>query len=101
MAAITVGSVLAAIGGALAYMNSIVGEGWTRYFVLLGGLFVDNVIGEFTVIYAMEGLISWVVSNVFGIQGFAFPVYYGLSSLLVIFVIAPFVIFFVKDLLKT
>lgn len=100
MAAVTVGSVIAGIAGAVSYANSIVGEGWTRYFILIGGLFVDNQIGNFTGLYAMEGLIAWVVTNVFGIQGFVFPVYFGLSSLLVIFVIAPLVIFLVKDLIS-
>ena len=101
MAIFTVGSIITGIVGAVSYTSSIIGEGWTRYFILLAGLFADNVLGNFTGMYAMEGLIAWVISNVFGIPGFGFPVYYGLSSLLVIFVIAPFVIFFITDLIKS
>ena len=101
MAALTVGSIIASVVGAVSYTSSIIGEGWTRYFILLAGLFADNMVGNISGFYAMEGLISWVISNVFGIQGFAFPVYSGLSSLLVIFVIAPFVIFFFKDLISS
>ena len=84
-----VSGVVGAVFGALTYANSLVGEGWTRYFVILGGLFVDNQVGNFTGIYALEGLISSVVINVFGIPNFVFPVHYGVSSLLIIAIMAP------------
>ena len=96
----TLAAVLGALGGALAYITSLVGEGWTRYFILLAGLFVDNQIGNFTGLYAMEGLISFIISNIFGIQGFFFPIYYGLSSLLLIFVLAPILLFLFGTAIK-
>ncbi len=93
--------IVSAITGALTYLNAMVGEGWTRYFILIGGLFVDNQIGNFTGLYAVEGIISAVIINVFGVQGFSFPVYSGLSSLLLIFVIAPIVLYIFKMALET
>lgn len=94
MAVITaaVGAVVTGVG----FLNSLVGEGWTRYFLLLAGLVGSNVIGGFTGIYPLESVIGFVVANVFQIQGFVLPVYAGLSSLLMIAIIMPFVILLFK-----
>lgn len=96
-------SIVATIFGAVSYGSSLVGEGWTRYFLLLAGLLVNNVIGGLTALlpnynglYIIEGVIGFVVANVFQIQGFFFPIYYGVSSLTVLFVIMPLVFFLIK-----
>ena len=98
---VAVTGAVSAILGALAYINSLVGEGWTRYFIIIAGLFADNVIGEFTGFYALEGIISWVIINAFGITNFTFPVFNGVSSLLVIAIMAPMFIwimnFYIND----
>lgn len=94
MAAVT--GVVSAILGAVAYINSLVGEGWTRYFIIIAGLFADNMIGEFTGFYALEGTISWVIINAFGIPDFTFPIFNGVSSLLVIAIMAPMFIWIMK-----
>jgi len=90
-------SLIAATAGAISFLNSIVGEAWTRYFILLAGLTADTAIGNLTGMYPLEGLLSFVVANVFGIAGFAFPVYYGVSSLLITAAILPLVFFLIKS----
>lgn len=72
----------AAILGALSYINSLVSEPWTRYFIIMLGLVADNAVGNYTGIYVLEGLITLVVTTFFW-QGFYIPVIYGVSLLLV------------------
>lgn len=88
--------ILGGIVGSISFLNSVVGEAWTRYFLILGGLVVNNAIGLATGLYAIEALFSLVISNVFGLVGFTFPVYYGVSSLLLLFVMMPLLFFLIK-----
>lgn len=90
-----VAGAVSAVLGALAYTNSLVGEGWTRYFILLAGLSANQVVGDFTGVRVMEGLISSVVSWIFGFQ-IVFPQMGNISSLTVLFVIAPLIFFTLK-----
>jgi hypothetical protein len=80
----------------IQFLNSLVGEAWTRYFILLAGLSAVNAIENVAGIYAVEGLLSYVVANVFGVQGFAIPVYYGVSSLVILTATLPFVFYLLK-----
>jgi hypothetical protein len=89
----------AIVGGivtAVQFLNSLVGEAWTRYFLILAGLFAIGFLENLTGAYILEGTISWVVANVFNIPGFMFPVYYGISSLLILAAIMPLITYLVK-----
>lgn len=94
--AVTIGGIVAGILTTLGYVNSLAGEAWTRYFILLAGLSIDNVVGEFTGLYALETILGFVIANVFGVAGFFFPIYYGVSSLLILAVIMPLVFFLIR-----
>jgi len=85
--------------GAVSYVQSLIGEGWIRYFILIAGIAADNAVGNFTGFYVLETILSFVINSVFGLQGFGFPVYYGVSSLLMIVVMAPVILMLSKDLL--
>ena len=78
-----------------SWLNSLVGENWTRYFILVGGLSGVNAIENIAGVYALEGLISQVVSSVFGVQGFIIPVYSGVSSLVILAATAPLIFFLI------
>lgn len=97
--------VVAEIAGAIftvvSWINSLVGEGWSRYFILLLGLVTLNVVGNFTGLYLLEGAIGIVVSTAFGVQGFFIPIYYGVSSLLILAASAPFIFLLIKMATKT
>ena len=90
-----VGSVLTAI----SYVNSLVGEGWTRYFIIIGGFSADNVVGTFTGVFVLESLLSFVISSVFRIDGFNIPIIEGVSSLLIIATIAPLIFYLIRSTL--
>ena len=84
------------IAGSLAFIQSIAGEAWTRYFIILAALGLDSVIGAFSGFYILESIIGFVISNLLGLQDFIFPVYYGVSSLFLLTVIMPFAFFILK-----
>ena len=87
------------VGGivtAVSFLNSMVGEAWTRYLILLAGLSISNVTGVTTGVYPIEAALGFIIANVFQIQGFAFPIYGGLSSLLMIAMVMPFVVMLFK-----
>lgn len=93
--AIIAGAIGAILTG-VSFLNAIVGEAWTRYFILLAGLSANNLLGNFSGVFIIESLISFVIINVFGVQEFGFPVYYGVSSLLILFATMPFIAFVVR-----
>ena len=88
--------VVAGILTAVKWLDAVVGEAWTRYFLLLAGLVGLNVFQGLTGVFFVEGTIGYVVSTIFGLEGFAIPVYYGISSLVIIFATMPFILFLVN-----
>ena len=77
--------------------SAIISESWLRYFVLLTILAADSAIGNFFGgTYPLTDLLSFAIANVLGIQGFAFPTYFGVSSLLILMATMPVIIFLVK-----
>ena len=89
-------AVLESIFALISFSNSLIGEAWTRYFILLAGLTADSTIGALVGIYPLEGLLGFVIATVFGVKGFLFPVYYGVSSLLILAAIMPFAMYLLK-----
>jgi len=89
-------SIFAVLGSALATMNAMIGEGYTRYFILVGGVALNNVAGDFTGIFLIEGLFESVIEAVTGIP-LKFPVFYGISSLLITVVLMPVLIYLFRD----
>ena len=91
-------AILAGLGSVYTTVQSMIGEAWTRYFLLLAGLAINNFIGNISGIYALEGLLSFVISSVFGLKGFIFPIYYGISSLLLIVAFMPLILYIIPHM---
>lgn len=80
-------------------LQQLIAEGWTRYFILVGGVsLADNVTGGLIGIFPLKSLIETVVHV--WIPEFYFPVFYAdgvpVSSLLIIVVIMPVFLFIFK-----
>lgn len=90
-------AIIGGLGAVYTTIQGLIGENWTRYILLLAGLGADNVIGTFSGVYLIEGLFSYVISGVFGIEGFIFPIFYGVSSFLLIFVFFPLILYLIPQ----
>lgn len=86
----------AVLSSAAAYAFALVQEPWTRYIIINVGTFGSSLVGSLTGVFPLESLLSFLVSNIFQVQGFAFPVYYGISSLLVITVTYPLILWLAR-----
>lgn len=77
--------------------SAIISEAWLRYFVLVAAFSADSAIGSLSGgTYPITDFLSWVIASVFQIQGFVFPVYYGVSSLLIIIAGFPILSYLIK-----
>lgn len=91
-------SLLAGLFAGIKALDGIVGEYWTRYFLINAALLGSNFFGDLTGIYPLEGLISFVIS--FFVSGFVFPIYYGISSLLIISMSMPVILYLIHTTLN-
>ena len=77
-------------------IEQLVAEGWTRYFMIIGGVaLLDNISGGIIGVYPLKSLIETVVH--LWIKEFFFPVIYGVSSLLILVVVIPVFLFLFKS----
>jgi len=87
-------AITGAVGGAITLLQALASEPWTRYFVIVGALGINQLIGTIIGAFPLEILLTQVIGLF--INGFVFPVYYGVSSLLVIAVIMPVIFYLIK-----
>ncbi len=80
----------------LTGLQQLIAEGWTRFFVIVGSVsLLDNVLGGIAGVYPLKSLIETVMH--IWIPDFFFPVYYGVSTLLIVVVVMPFALFLFKS----
>lgn len=91
MAAFTIAGIL---GGILTFLQSLAAEGWTRYLVIVFFLGASNILGDWTGIWLIEGMIE----SIFGFFGFSviIPKFAGFSALFILALLSPLIFFAVK-----
>ena len=83
----------------IAGVEQLVAEGWTRYFIIIGGVsLLDNISGGIIGVYPLKSLVETVIH--LWIPDFFFPVLYGVSSLLICVVVIPIFLFLFKASFK-
>jgi hypothetical protein len=91
-----VGAVAGTIASTIAFVQSLAGEAWTRYFIILAALGFDTFIGNLVGLFPLESVLEFVAQNLFGIAEFTFPIFYGVSSLFLITAVMPVAFFLLK-----
>lgn len=77
-------------------IEQLIAEGWTRFFVIIASVaLIDNISGGLINVYPLKSLIETVIH--IWISEFYFPVYFGVSTLLITVVVIPFAIFLFKS----
>lgn len=88
-----VAEVGATIGGAIAFLQSLSNEPWTRYFVILFFSLINGAIALFTGIEILGTIVSSPINLLFWICNipftFAFPVINGFSTFTLILATFP------------
>lgn len=76
-------------------IEQLAAEGWTRYFMIIGGVaLLDNIAGGLVGIYPLKSLIETII-HLF-VPEFYFPVFFGVSSLLIFVVCVPIFLFLIN-----
>ena len=91
MAVITLTAIL---GGIVSFLQSLASEGWTRYIILVFFLGASNIVGEFTGVYLVEGMIE----SIFSLFNFSvvIPKFAGFSGIFVLALFSPLVFYALK-----
>lgn len=91
MAALTIAGL---IGGLVTFLSSLAAEGWTRYLVIIFFLGASNVLGEFTGVWLIEGL----VESIFGFFNInvIVPKFGPFSAIFILALFSPVVFYAIK-----
>jgi len=92
MAAITIAGL---VGGLLAFLQSLSAEGWTRYLVIIFFLGASNILGDWTGVWLIEGLIE----TIFGFFGLnvVIPKFGPFSAIFILALFSPIIFFAIKS----
>jgi len=92
MAAITIAGL---VGGLLTFLQSLAAEGWTRYLVIIFFLGVSNILGDWTGVWLIEGLIE----TIFGFFGLnvVIPKFGPFSAVFILALFSPIIFFAIKS----
>ena len=92
MAAFTIAGL---VGGLLTFLQSLAAEGWTRYLVIIFFLGASNVLGDWTGIWLIEGLLE----TIFSFFGFnlVVPKFGPFSAIFILALFSPIVFFALKS----
>lgn len=90
-----VAEIIAGTSGIISFVQGLIAEGWTRFFILIIAIAtIDNVIGSYAGIYPLKSSFETIIHII--VPDFYFPIYYGVSTLLMMVVLVPFAVFMFK-----
>lgn len=70
MAILSLGAIFSVLSGSFAFISSLLGEAWARYFFILAGMFLFTGLESLTGFGAISSVVNFVVINVFGVANF-------------------------------
>jgi len=87
-------SISAILGGAVAFLQSLSAESWTRYLIIVFFLGASNVLGDWTGIWLIEGM----VESIFSFFGFTvvIPIFPPFSAIFILALFSPLIFYAVK-----
>jgi len=87
-------SITAILGGSIAFLQSLSAEPWTRYLIIVFFLGATNILGDWTGVWLIEGLIE----SIFSFFGFTvvIPIFPPFSAIFILALFSPLIFYAVK-----